>query len=44
MKKNAFDSKTMWNVSIIIAILIALIVVLFNVQTVSDYFINAFVG
>lgn len=44
MKKNAFDSKTMWNVSVIIAILIALIVVLFNVQAASDYFINAFVG
>ncbi len=42
MKKNAFNINSMWNVSIAIALLIALIVVLFNIQTVSDYFINAF--
>lgn len=41
MKKDTFDSKTMWNVSIAIAVLIALIVAIFNLQAVSDYFINA---
>ena len=44
MKKNTLNFKTMWNVSITIAVLAAIITVLFNIQAASDYFINALLG
>lgn len=42
MKRDVFDAKRMWNVSLVIAILIAAIFALCNLEMTSNYFINAF--